>query len=85
MIKYNINYAVKVKLNALGRRVHRRFHDRVFTPGTEMAARFPYKPPKVDEEGYSTFQLWNLMEIFGAEMSLGFETPFDTEILLVDA
>ena len=47
-----------------------------------MLDKFPYTPPKEDENGYVEFQMWNLMQDFGAYCGLGNELPFETVILI---
>lgn len=37
---------------------------------------------KVDKEGFSSYQLWELMQIFGKYMYCGSEVPFETEIII---
>ena len=40
-----------------------------------------YEPPKEDGEGWSTWQLWRIMEIFGGKNArLGMPEAFKTEI-----
>ena len=79
LIAFNINDSVLVKLTDKGREIHRNWHE-------ELRRQVPtykgtYLPPKEDENGYSRFQLWSLMNYFGPFCSLGLEVPFDTEIL----
>ena len=40
---------------------------------------------KEDKDGWSKWQLWDLMSTFGKYISLGCATPFDTEIEIVEA
>jgi hypothetical protein len=79
-MKFNINSYVKVKLNKVGIDELKRQH-------TELKANFPglhdFREPKTDEEGYSRFQLHDLMNRLGHLCTLGFEPPFDTEIEIV--
>lgn len=80
-IKVNINDIVKVKLTEDGLDVMRKRREetnnmlRTFG-GTEMPE---YQP---DEEGYSSFQMWALMDIFGGYMTVGTKLMFETEILV---
>lgn len=76
--KFNINDTVKVKLTERGKKLHREEWDRVF--GDKSG--FTYSLPKEDENGYSSWQMWSLMETFGKHVSLGCECPFDTDILI---
>ena len=73
-MKFNINDNVRVKLTAFGFKVYAA-HMAPYEMG-------PHIPPKVDSEGYSTFQLWYLMSVFGPVIFMGNKLPFDTDILL---
>lgn len=74
-----MNEYVYVKLNQKGLNELKR-------QGDELRATFknlgPYEPPKVDDNGYSKFQLHDLMFRLGHLCQLGFEPPFDTDILI---
>lgn len=76
--KFNINDTVKVKLTERGKQIHREEWDRVF--GDKSG--FIYTPPLEDENGYSRWQMWSLMKIFGNHMGLGLDCPFETNILI---
>lgn len=74
---FNINHMVRVRLTDRGREIHRARHD-------DLAARYelpyPYVPPGVDDDGWSEFQLWDLMHTFGADLVMGLPVPFETGI-----
>ena len=76
-MQFNVNDSVRVKLNDRGVKILRERHD-------ELRKRLPsvgnFTLPAVDENGWSKFQLWDLMRIFGPHISLGMVTPFDTTI-----
>lgn len=75
-MKFNINDNVKVRLNSAGFDIHRKYW--AFYTGLSN-----YTPPKIDDQGYSTFQLWDLMVVFGPHVYLGSnKLPFETEIEL---
>ena len=76
--KANLNYNVYVKLNAKGLEIHKQEWERVF----KNNPNFVYEAPKTDSDGYSKFQMWKLMQLFGPHIRIGFDAPFDTEILL---
>jgi len=83
--QFNINYCVKVKLNFAGRDIHYMYQrDRNIAVNNFSIKPVPfvYKAAEEDEEGYTKWQMWNLMEVFGSCMQLGREMPFDTVILL---
>jgi len=79
-LHFNINHNVRVKLTKKGLAIHRAEHDELMRrlPGP---ARWEYKEPN-DAEGWSQWQMWELMQTFGAHISMGGELPFSTEILI---
>lgn len=76
--KFNINDTVKVKLTEHGKKIHREDWDSVFGNNSN----FTYTPPREDENGYSSWQMWELMRWFGNHCRIGFDNPFETDILL---
>lgn len=66
MKELNVNSIIKVKLNDYGREVLCNNHNElnrwiVNRGGQPLNMRFP----ETDEHGYSKFQLWEFMNIFG--------------------
>lgn len=87
--KLNMNNAVKVKLNEVGHAEMERQHYELYE---ELGlSPKPFDRKAVDDDGYSTFQLYALMNTFGHMMIVGGEMPFDglsilvADILLEDA
>lgn len=77
-VQININDIVRVKLTDLGRCIHAMEHDLFWAKtGREPPA---YVPPKEDAEGWSEWQLWRVMELFGPHLGFGSKTPFETVI-----
>lgn len=83
-IEFNINEFVKVKLTEHGRKILANQHN-------EYAIRYPkafeVKTPNdfkenEDENGYTKFQLWSLMEKFGNHIGECKENCFETKILI---
>ena len=73
----NINNCVKVKLNEFGLAVMKSQREKL----QALAPSLPdFTTPAVDSEGYSKFQIWELMQTFGPVLYLGGELPFDSEI-----
>ena len=68
MIKINLNETVKVKLTDLGKDIfYHRFDDLNKYYGRQIAKpRFP----ECDDEGYTKFQLWEFMELYGEHMGM---------------
>ena len=63
LIRINLNEPVKVKLTDLGKEIYYHRYDRA----NQIAGREICKPsfPKEDENGYTEFQLWHFMELYG--------------------
>jgi len=72
MIKFNVNDNVRVKLTDVGKEV--------------LNKHWGYMPnwynDRIDEKGYMSFQLHELMNIFGESVYNGCEIPFETTILI---
>ena len=69
MIEYNLNKTVYVKLNNVGRDIYKNYIQNL---NSNLSTE-----PKVDENGYTKFQLWDLIHIYGEYIGLGLQTPFD--------
>lgn len=81
MKELNINSVIKVKLNKKGIDILKEEHDKMnqLVPGIAGKFQIP-----VDENGYTSFVLWDLMLTFGKEMNIGGVLPFDTNIEIPD-
>lgn len=78
---FNINDYVKVKLTEKGKYIY--YHQ--FDDINQNIRKVGGKPLSVielkyDNEGYTEFQLWRLMEIFGEHLYNGCDLPFETTI-----
>lgn len=77
-MRFNVNDYVRVRLTDEGRAIHRKEYD-------DLIAAYPkithaYTRPKEDAEGWSKWQLWDLMQRFGPYITMGMCPPFETEI-----
>jgi hypothetical protein len=91
MMEWNVNEIVWVKLTDFGMSIHHRDHlDFLYMLGKRWsgpetpAERFPYKPPEMTEDGWSRFQGWRLMQLFGPHMQLSGPNPFQTSVRFED-
>ena len=75
--KFNINNYVKVKLNEIGISELKKQHREL-----RLGFLSDFKMPKVDENGYTEYQLHELMSLFGHLTINGLECPFEIEILI---
>ena len=80
-MKFNINDTVKVRLTDIGRDELRAQYEDLQMHATSL---LPYQPPVEDENGYSTWQLWVLMQKFGDLMCNGGDLYFEPEIEIAE-
>jgi len=73
-LDFNINDMVKVKLTKLGRKIY-----------IDSYTRYGLEEPKIviDVNGYTKFQMWTLMEVFGNYCGMARELPFETNIKIM--
>jgi hypothetical protein len=65
---FNINHMIRVKLTARGKRL------------LQMHRPICSATLRVDADGWSEWQLWELMQTFGEHCVMGLEPPFETTI-----
>lgn len=81
MKKFDVQSRVRVKLNIRGIEILRHRHEKMVSSNLNMRELMgDFHLPKVDSEGYTEFDLSDLMEIFGPYIKLGEDFPFDREI-----
>ena len=73
-VKFNINEIVKVKLTDFGVKVLKQSYTRYGLESLKIIK---------DEEGYTKFQMWELMSTYGKYMGLARENVFDLNIKIV--
>jgi len=78
-MKFNINEFVKVKLTDHGRQQYIEWYFSLYKGNPP----YSFIPMEEDENGYSKWQMWKLMQVFGANISIGCILPFETEIIIV--
>lgn len=77
-VSFNVNHNVRVKLNSLGRKLHREQFEEL---ERKVPSGLPYRPPVEDADGWSQWQLWQLMQVFGGpNIGNGMEILFETNI-----
>ena len=79
----NLNEFVKVKLNNYGKVIYCHQHDELNEFIKSKGCK-PLEPllPKVDEDGYTEFQLWELMKLYGPHIGMGLPTPFEMNVVV---
>lgn len=73
--QFNINDYVWVKLTEKGRQLYRDEYYRLMKE---------YPKIEEDKEGYSRWQMWDLMQTFGSFCGLGSPLPFETDVFFDD-
>ena len=66
--KINLNEIIKVKLTPLGAEIYYKQFDEL----NKQCGREICKPqmPRIDKDGYTEFQLWHFMELYGAHIGM---------------
>lgn len=88
MRELNINDYIKVKLTDYGYQILEEFYDNLLNKSNEKEKILPenfydkYKNPEADEEGFTEFRLWNLIQIFGNHFHSSSKIPFESYILI---
>lgn len=86
MYQVNLNEYVKVKLTDHGINILKKERNEL---NKRMAERgftgFGEYEPKTDENGYTSFQMWDLMQRLGPYVSIGNRMPFEPEIIITKA
>jgi len=67
-MRLNLNDNIKVKLTEHGKDIYYHQYDRTNAFFGKEVCKPNY--PKVDEDGYTTFQLWCFMELYGVHMGM---------------
>ncbi len=68
-IRFNLNDFIKVKLSKSGEEIYSHRYDEI---NEFMGECIVPKPPKKDENGYTRFQLWDFMNLYGEHSHMGF-------------
>ena len=77
----NLNDFIKVKLTDFGKEIYYHQHDEVNSFWKKEVIKPSF--PKVDENGYTSFQLWYFMNLYGNYIDMGLENViYPNEILL---
>lgn len=78
-VRFNVNHYVRVKITRHGKKCLRKnYDDLAKSYGGKLG--FPFRLPKADKDGWTRFQMHDLMANFGQHMYCGCEVPFETEI-----
>lgn len=73
----NLNDEIRVKLTPFGLKRHKDAWNLL----TNEAFHICYRAPSIDSNGYSTFQLWEFMNIFGQFLYNGAENVIENNLI----
>lgn len=79
-MKINVNNYVKIKLTEVGKKHAKEKYFKSFNYNPP----YEYSDPKEDIDGYSEWQLWELMATFGDILYNGCQIPFENIIEIID-
>ncbi|CAH1053999.1 hypothetical protein [Paenibacillus pseudetheri] len=84
--RMNFNQTVKVKLTEKGMNILREQHEELERHYQERTGKDTVEPfvHKTDEEGYSSFPIWQLMKKFGPHIALGKLEPFKGTMIFLN-
>jgi hypothetical protein len=76
-VPFNVNGYVWVKLTPVGLKILEDLHLWLKQSVPKLP---PFAPPPTDENGFTKYQMWALMNDFGEYMRLGGKIPIETEV-----
>lgn len=79
MESFNINDYIKVKLTSYGCKTHIEYYSK-YLPKSLMLNPKNYMPV-IDEEGFTKYQLWEFMNIFGEHMTMTAEQVIQNNLI----
>lgn len=65
-VRINLNNTIKVKLTDLGKEIYYHQFDDCIRAGAKITPHFP----NVDDDGYTDFQLWQFIELYGTHIGV---------------
>jgi hypothetical protein len=79
--EFNINDYVYIQLTDVGRAEHKRQYDKLNEQlSGHLKEKYPYIPPEEDDDGWSQWQMWVVIQDFGGVTHIGFDPPFMTAV-----
>jgi hypothetical protein len=86
-VRFNINHNVRVRLTDFGHQIVWKRHAELseFLKSVGGPPLSGDGATTEDNEGWSEWQLWKLMETFGPHIRMGADVPFETEIEIPQA
>ena len=82
-MRLNLNDEIKVKLTEHGKNIYYHQYDQLNTALGREVCKPSY--PKVDEDGYTTFQLWCFIELYGVHIGMSLPNVIEPLEIVCDA
>tara|TARA_R110000744_G_scaffold147612_1_gene260561 strand:- start:2926 stop:3177 length:252 start_codon:yes stop_codon:yes gene_type:complete len=76
----NLNETALVKLTPIGVKILEERHLELLKSNPNYST--PFLLPNTNGDGYSKWQLWQLMSTFGEHIGMAKELPFETEVVI---
>ena len=70
MQSINLNDRIKVRLTPLGAEIFYHQYDSLIKEHPQITTIMPHMP-QIDKNGYTTFQLWGFIELYGTYIHMG--------------
>lgn len=83
-MKVNLNDRIKVKLTDYGKSIHFKFYALVMKNIKLTTIKAIKCFPEIDKEGYTYYQLWEFMHIFGKHLYNGSEQVIEKNEIVFD-
>lgn len=81
--KFNMNQQIKVRLKQKGLDILKQQHDELDQWIRSRGGKgFNPFAVHIDDDGYTSFQMWDFMQKFGGHMMIGFDPPFHLDVIL---
>ena len=80
MIDFNINESVLVRLTEVGKDELLRQEDELRKTYPKLGAKLPDR--QEDDDGFTKWQLWSLINTFGHMVGMALPLPFESDIKL---
>jgi len=85
MFNYNINDKIKVKLTEYGKDILQKYVADAMRKLKHLDVPDDYFPYSEDEDGYTEFQMWTFMRIFGSHFFVGCPSIIEhNKIIFID-
>ena len=79
---FNINDCIKIKITDYGFEILEEQHQELIDRVPMYNVPFEEVKPKVDSEGWTRMQMWEVFEIFGPYMGMGQKPAIEIDIMI---